>query len=111
MKNMMDVINQIQEKSRNKRLSAAYEMYKELKIKIIENVTDKIEYAIIYTMLEGGAYTNVDLNQQEFSHAEEISTYFENKGFKVYYNSVYDEDNSKEYVMHISWGSKELNFQ
>jgi hypothetical protein len=111
MKNMMDIINQIQEESRNKRLSAAYAMYKELKIEVIENIINKIEGAIVFAMLEGMAYTNINLNQQEFSHEEEISKYFEDKGFKVYCDKFYNEDGTKEYFMHISWGSRELNFQ
>lgn len=111
MKNIMDIINQIQEESRNKRFSVAYEMYKELKIEIIENVINKVECAIINTMLEGVSFTDVKLNRQEFSYTEEISTYFEGKGFAVFYNNIYNENGTQDYYMHISWGSKELNFQ
>lgn len=109
--NVMNLINQIQEETRNRRLSTAYEMYKELKVEVVERIINKVEQAIVNAMMEGEAYTNVNLSRPEFSHEEEISDYFENKGFKVYCDKSYNEDGTKEYFMHIIWGSRELNFQ
>ena len=77
--------------------------------KLIADIKNKVEQAIIDAMMEGKAYTNVDLTQPEFSHEEEIKVYFEAKGFKTYCDRYYDEFDKKAYFVHIEWGSRELN--
>lgn len=109
MNNMLNLIDQIQEETRDRRLSTAFAVYKEMKVEIINQITIKIEQAIIDAMMEGKAYTNVDLTQPEFSHEEEIKLYFEAKGFKIYCDRYYNEFDKKAYFVHIEWGSRELN--
>ena len=111
MKDIMNLVNQIQETTRHNRLKSAYEIYKEMKVEIITNILIKAEQEIISAMLEGYAYTNVQLTHMEFSHNDEIREYFEDKGFRVYCDKFYNEDGSKEYFIHISWASNELNLQ
>ena len=103
MNNMLNLIDQIQEETRDRRLSTAFAVYKEMKVEIINQIKIKVEQAIIDAMMEGKAYINVDLTQPE------IKLYFEAKGFKIYCDKYYNEFDKKAYFVHIEWGSRELN--
>lgn len=114
MKNNMDIMNmivsEIQEKSRSNNLKFAYEIYKTKKDEIMQNLISNIEQEIINAMMNGYASISVKLSKMEFTHNEELTTYFRNKGFKSFCDKFYEEK-GVEYLIHVEWASRELNLQ
>ena len=102
------VVNELQEKARVNNLKTAHEMYKQLKIEIIQNSLNRIEREIVQAMLEGSASTNIKLNRIEKSHGEEIANYFREKRFHVNFDTIYMEE-GPEYFICIEWASIDLN--
>lgn len=108
---IMDIIvSEIQEKTRMNNLKFAYEIYKTKKDEIIQNLLSKIEHEIINSMMNGYASVSITLSKMEFTHNEELTTYFRSKGFKSFCDKFYDET-GVEYLIYVEWASEELNLQ
>lgn len=111
MENMMNIINQIQEQTRVNRIKAAHETYKKIKHEIISQSLSRLEREIVCAMIEGYAHVDVKISKLEYSHKEELQRYFEDKGFKVYCDRMFEECGGVEFYIFIEWASKELNLQ
>ena len=108
MENMMNIINQIQEQTRVNKLKTAHELYKKVKQEIVSQTLFRLEHEIVAAMIEGYSHIDVKITKLEYSHKEDLQKYFEDKGFKVYCDKMFEE-NGIEFYIFVEWGSKELN--